>query len=94
MEIQFERDGYKGALYVEEDDIRIANMSLGFSDNNILIINHTEVSENLRGTGTSKHLIAEAVRLARENGWKIIVVCPYASLVIAKNRDYDDVLKK
>lgn len=58
----------------------------------IVIIDHTEVDEALRGTGASKRLVAAAVEWARAEKVKLLPLCPFARHVFDKTPEYADVL--
>lgn len=58
-----------------------------------IIIDHTEVSEALKGQGAGKRLVTAAVEFAREKNIKIIPLCPFAKSVFEKVKDFQDVLK-
>lgn len=59
---------------------------------NLMIIDHTEVSDALRGTGAGKLMVAAAVDHARKNSLKIMPLCPFAKSVFEKTTQYHDVL--
>jgi predicted GNAT family acetyltransferase len=58
----------------------------------LVIIDHTEVDELLRGTGASKRLVAAAVEWARAEKVKLLPLCPFARHVFDKTPEYADVL--
>lgn len=68
-------------------------MTYSKAGNDTIIIDHTEVSEALKGKGAGKQLVTAAVEYARQNGIKIIPLCPFARSVFEKVREYHDVLK-
>lgn len=92
MQIQFEQYGNKGSFFIEENSQRLAEMTFSKTETNVLIIDHTEVSDALRGTGSGKKLLAEAVKYARVNHLKIMPLCPFAKSVFDKTPDYSDLL--
>jgi uncharacterized protein len=92
MLIQFEESGSKGAFYVEENGVRLANMTFSKAGNNKIIIDHTEVSDSLRGKNVGKQLVATAVEYARNNNIKILPLCPFAKSVFNKVKEYQNVL--
>jgi uncharacterized protein len=92
MQIQLEQSGSKGSFYIEKDGSRAAEMTFTRAEEHLLIINHTEVSDVLRGTGAGKKLVAEAVEYARKNHLRILPLCPFAKSVFDKTPDYADVL--
>lgn len=53
-----------------------------------IIIDHTTVSEQLRGQGVGRHLVEAAVNYAREQQIKIIPLCPYAKAAFEKTRRF------
>ncbi len=58
-----------------------------------IIIDHTEVSDKLRGQSVGYKLVKIAVDFARINSIKIIPLCPFATAVFKKKQDdYNDVL--
>ncbi len=93
MQIQLEQFENKGAFYIEETGRRLAEMTFTKAGDNLLIIDHTEVSDTLRGTGAGKKLVAEAVGYARKHKLKILPLCPFAKSVFDKTPEYADVLK-
>ena len=55
-------------------------------------IDHTYVSETLRGQGIAQMLLNKVVELARRENKKIIPLCSYAKKVMTGNKEYEDVL--
>jgi predicted GNAT family acetyltransferase len=92
MEIKFEQTETKGAFYVEESGTRLAEMTFSKAGTSMIIIDHTQVSDALRGKNTGKQLVAAAVEYARKNQIKILPLCPFAKSVFDKTPDYQDVL--
>jgi predicted GNAT family acetyltransferase len=92
MHIQHEQSGSKGAFYVEENGMRLAEMTYSKAGDTRIIIDHTEVSDALRGKGAGKQLVRAAVDLARKNNLKILPLCPFARSIFEKVKDFQDVL--
>ncbi len=92
MKIQHTETDSKGAFFVEQEGIRQAEMTYSKAGEQLIIIDHTEVSEALRGTGAGKKLVEAAVSYAREKKIKILPLCPFAKSVIDRNPEYQDVL--
>ena len=90
--IEREDVGNKGSFYVEKEGSRVAEMTFSKAGENMVIIDHTEVSDSMRGTGAGKALVLEAVKWARENNKKIMPLCPFANSVFKRNPDIRDVL--
>ncbi|MCL4113420.1 UNVERIFIED_CONTAM: hypothetical protein GTU68_051223 [Idotea baltica] len=57
------------------------------------IINHTEVSEQLRGKGAGRQLLDAIVAKARAEEIKILPLCPFAKSVFEKDPSIRDVLR-
>jgi uncharacterized protein len=93
MEIKFEQKATKGAFFIEENGQRLGEMTFSRAGDDVLIIDHTEVSEALKGKGAGKQLVAAAVDYARENKIKILPLCPFAKSVFDKVKEYQDVLR-
>lgn len=91
MEIKQRESGNKGAFYIEVDGKQEAEMTYSLAGTGRIIIDHTEVSDRLRGKNAGKQLVAAAVEHARKNKLKILPLCPFARAVFERTREYDDV---
>jgi predicted GNAT family acetyltransferase len=87
-----QHSGHRGAFYLERDGQRLAEMTYSVAGETRIIIDHTEVSDALRGTGAGGKLVLAAVEWARAQNKKIIPLCPYAKSVFDKTPGYKDVL--
>lgn len=92
MEIQHSNNNKNGAFFVEEAGVRLAEMTYVWSGEGKFIIDHTEVSEKLKGQGVGKKLVMAAVEYARSNGYKIMPLCPFAKRVFDTTPELNDVL--
>lgn len=93
MEIQHTNaNTSKGLFYVAGTDKHLAEMTYSKAGDQLIIIDHTEVSDQLRGKGAGKQLVMAAVQFARENRIKILPLCPFAKSVFEKDPDIQDVL--
>lgn len=92
MNISHKDNGKNGMFYVEENGEVLAEMTYVWSGPDKLIIDHTGVSEMLKGKGVGKMLVKRAVDMAREKHIKILPICPFAKSEFEKNVDYKDVL--
>lgn len=72
--------------------MRLAEMTFSMAGDRLLIIDHTEVSDALRGKGAGKQLVEAAVLYAREKKLKVMPLCPFAKAVFEKTKSYHDVL--
>jgi uncharacterized protein len=94
MVIQRKQTGDKGMFYVENDGEVQAEMIYHMASPDNLVIEHTEVSDELRGQNVGYELVHTAVEYARQHNIKITVWCPFAKKVFSKKPDWTDVLKK
>ena len=91
MEIKLEESDSKGSFYIEENGKRVGEMFFARYPDRILI-EHTEVSEALRGKNAGKQLVAAGVEFARKNKLKVVPLCPFAKKVFERVKEYQDVL--
>ena len=92
LEIQRTEAGHRGAWFSEQNGERIAEMTFTRVNPTTVIIDHTEVSDSLKGQGAGRQLLDAAVKWARETGTKFIPVCPYAKAQFEKDPSIRDVL--
>ncbi|MEK5233645.1 GNAT family N-acetyltransferase [Lysinibacillus sp. FSL K6-0232] len=57
----------------------------------VMVMDHTYVSDKLRGQGVAKQLLDRAADYARENGYKMEAVCSYVVAAFEKSDAYNDV---
>lgn len=82
------------SFYVgDNEEEPLAKMELTRSGDEI-IIQHTFVSEQLRGQNVARLLLKAVVDFAREENKTITPVCSFAKAELNKNIDYSDVLHK
>lgn len=82
-------------FYVGEDEqSAIAEITFKPSEGNEIIVDHTYVSDELRGEGMAGKLVEKVVNYAREEGKKINPTCSYAKQKMEKTKEYHDVLSK
>ena len=56
-----------------------------------MVMDHTYVSNELRGQGVAKKLLDEAAKYAREHNYKMKAVCSYVVTAFDRYDDYKDV---
>ncbi len=78
----------------KEENILLAQLTYSSKQPDTMIIEHTEVSDELRGQNIGYQLVHHAVEHAREHYLKIIAVCTFANSVINKKPAFKDVLAK
>jgi len=93
MNIQHKESENKGSFFIEEEGKILAEMTYSRAGEQLFIIDHTEVSDILRGKSAGKKMVEVAVNFAREKGQKIIPLCPFAKSVFERVKEFQDVLK-
>ncbi|WP_163970981.1 GNAT family N-acetyltransferase [Oceanobacillus halotolerans] len=76
----------------ENESDPLAEITFKETGDSNLTVDHTFVSEKLRGEGVAGKLVEKMVAFAREEGKKIIPECSYAQNKIDKTPEYHDVL--
>jgi predicted GNAT family acetyltransferase len=87
-------DGPSGGAYRLSLEGSVAEMTFSRAGAHMIIIDHTEVPDALRGRRIGDRLVARAVSDAREQGFKIFPLCPFAAAQFRKHQDYQDVLSR
>ena len=86
-------DGTRGGFVAERDGRTLGEMDYSRPQSDLMIIEHTEVSSEARGTGVGRMLVDAAVAWARREHAHIMPLCPYARSVFAKDASIRDVLQ-
>lgn len=92
MDIQHKEGESKGSFYIEEGGEVVAEITYSKAGNTKIIIDHTEVSDKLRGKHIGKILVKHLIGYAREKKLKVIPLCPYAKSIIERDASLQDVL--
>jgi predicted GNAT family acetyltransferase len=90
--IEHEEDDGRGAFFVDRDGVRLAVMTYSRTAPDLVIIDHTEVHEALRGLGVARRLLDAAVAWARQTKTRVAATCPYAKAQFEKDPSIRDVL--
>jgi predicted GNAT family acetyltransferase len=94
MLIQNKTVGNKGMFFVEADGNILAELTYNMPSPDKMIIEHTEVSDELRGQNVGYELVHTTVEYARSHHIKIIPLCTFANSVFKKKPEFADVLYK
>jgi predicted GNAT family acetyltransferase len=94
MLIQHKQVGSKGMFFVEIDENILAEMVYTSPSPEKMIIEHTEVNDELRGQNVGFELVHAAVEYARKHKMHIIPLCPFANSVFKRKPEYADVLER
>ncbi|EON71121.1 GNAT family N-acetyltransferase [Lysinibacillus sphaericus] len=80
----------KLAFVFEQEGERLAEITWQ-QKGQVMVMDHTYVSDKLRGQGVAKKLLDRAADYARENDYKMEAVCSYVVAAFDKSDAYNDV---
>lgn len=89
--VQEKESETKGSFYIEEEEKTLAEMTYSKAGIALIIIDHTEISDALRGKGVGVKLVAHAVEFVRKKGIKMIPLCPFTKATLQKHSEWKDV---
>ena len=92
MIITHHQDGEQGFFLAEENGKRMGYLSYEWDSSTRFAILHTVVEKAYQGHGVAKALVDAAVAFAREKGYTILPVCPYAENLFKRDSSYKDIL--
>ncbi|AIQ13431.1 GNAT family N-acetyltransferase [Paenibacillus durus] len=84
----------EGRFYIAGDGEDLAEITYKLDNSKTMIVDHTYVSEQLRGQGAGEELVKAVVEKARNEGLSIIPQCSYAAHQFKKHPEYGDVLNE
>lgn len=92
MIIKHNQEGEQGFFLAEENGKRMGYLSYEWDSPTRFAILHTVVEKAYQGHGVAKALVDAAVAFAREKGYIILPVCPYAENLFKRDSSYKDIL--
>jgi predicted esterase/predicted GNAT family acetyltransferase len=93
LPVEREEANGKGRYLLRGPGSAIAEVTYTRSGADTLIIDHTEVPDAFRGTGTGLRLLKALLADARAEKMKIIPICPFAAAQFERHPEWADVLK-
>lgn len=81
-----------GGTYRVTVDGHMAEMTFSRASDQLIIIDHTDVPEALRGKRVGNILLERAIADMRARGGKIFPLCPFAASQFRRHAEYRDVL--
>ena len=91
IRIEREDNGKKGRFVIYYNDQFAGEMTYVWAGTSRLIIDHTGVEQSFSGRGLATRLVMKAVEYARNKGFKIFPLCPYAKMIFDKDDGIQDV---
>ncbi|GAB95000.1 hypothetical protein BJY21_001718 [Kineosphaera limosa] len=55
---------------------------------------HTEIGEEFGGQGLAGIVVAQALAATREDGLRVVPVCPFVKKYVQKHHDFDDIVDR
>lgn len=93
LEIKHQPDEHKGSFLALLQGEALGEMTYSLSGE-IMIIDHTEADDRLKGMSAGLKMLQAAVAWARQEKLKIVPLCPFTKSVFDKRHaEYEDVLK-
>ncbi|MFN2457357.1 MAG: GNAT family N-acetyltransferase [Chitinophagaceae bacterium] len=93
MNIQHEETDIRGRHFInDEQGNMLAEITYAVQHPDTMVVDHTEVTEELQGNNIGYQLVEAVVEHARAKGRHIIPVCTFTKSVINKQPDFQDVL--
>ena len=92
MQIHHQLNGNRGMFFIPADEEGLLAEVVYSLQPPIMIVEHTEVDEELRGQNVGFKLVNAIVEHARAHQYKIIPVCPFVKSIMDKKPDFKDVL--
>jgi predicted GNAT family acetyltransferase len=93
MIVQHKQKEGRGLFYVQVDGETLARMTYTQPAPDTMIVDHTEVDDELRGKSVGYQMVQNAVQYARNHQMKILPLCPFVKSVFDKKPEYNDVLR-
>jgi predicted GNAT family acetyltransferase len=95
MLIQHRHEDSKGVFFIsgEAEEI-LAEITYSIQVDGNILIEHTEVDDELRGQNIGLQLVQAVVDYARSQKLKLIPLCSFAKSVIDKKPEFRDVLQE
>src|SRR4051812_24351058 len=93
MQIEHKQTEHKGVFFVQpEGEEVLAELTYIRQGDDTIVVEHTQVDEELRGENIGYQLVNAVVTYARTHHLKIIPVCTFTSSVIRRKPEMQDVL--
>ena len=71
-----------------------AELTYSVTTPTLVIADHTGVPDSFRGTGAGLALVQALVAAAREDGFKVVALCPFVKAQSLKHPEWADVFQR
>ena len=89
-QITREHGATKGRFVLRRGDDE-AELTYSITTPTLIIADHTGVPDSFRGTGAGLALVQALVAAARQDGFKVVPLCPFVKAQARKHPDWADV---
>lgn len=95
MHIQHEESDIRGRHFItDEQGNMLAELTYAIQHPDTMVVDHTEVNENLRHQNIGHQLVEAVAEHARAKRRQIIPVCSFTRSVMSHNRSFQDIIKE
>lgn len=84
MLIEHEKNSSNESFVIKDNESNVGELTYFITDNNEMVIVHTEVDKEYRGKDVGNQLVDRAVEYAKEKNLKVIPQCPFARAIIER----------
>lgn len=90
MTYQFE-EAENSFILKDDNNNQVGEVTYSRAGEKLLIIDHTGVNDDHRGQGLAEQLVLKVVEKAKNEGLKIMPLCPFAKLEFERKEAYREV---
>ena len=92
MDVRHRKEDQRGIFFIENNKEVQAALIYSINPPSIIVLEHTEVDDALRGQNVGYALVVAAVEFARKNNMQILPMCTFAKSVFERKEELQDVL--
>lgn len=93
-EIKHEESGEKGRFEMQEGDQVVGELIYELSPEGVMSLTGTYVPKEYEGQGIARELFVATVEFAKNEGRKVIPICPYTVVMFNRMPEYQELLLK
>lgn len=95
IRVSYEDQAHKGRFVVHvEGKEGEGELTISKASDVLVIADHTQVSDTLRGTGAGAALLDALIADARARGYRMVPLCPYVKGQSQKHPEWSDVIQR